>query len=118
MPTPHLNRIEGLMLGTALGDALELPMEGMKPATIARLGWTANLQHRFLFGRGMWSDDTEHSIMLTQALLACEENSKIFTSKLAWELRWWLFGLPAGVGLATARAMIKLWLRGKHINSK
>jgi len=105
-----LDRIEALLLGTAVGDALGLPMEGMKPLTIKRLAWVNNLKHRFIFGRGMWSDDTEHTIMLAQALLASEGDAGKFARKFAWELRWWLFGLPAGVGLATARAMIKLWL--------
>ena len=103
------SRIEGLLIGTAVGDALGLPMEGMKPASIERLGWTGTWKHRLVFGRGMWSDDTEHSIMLAQALLASGGDSERFSRKFAWELRWWLFGLPAGVGLATARAMIKLW---------
>ncbi len=110
MPPSTQNRIEGLLLGTAVGDALGLPMEGMKPSTIERLGWMKNLRHRFIFARGMWSDDTEHSIMLAQALLASDGDVRVFARKFAWELRWWLFGLPAGVGLATARAMIKLWL--------
>ncbi len=104
------NRIEGLLLGTAVGDCLGLPMEGMKPSTIKKLGWSKNWKHRFIFGRGMWSDDTEHAIMLTQALLASDGDVDKFARKFGWELRWWLFGLPAGVGMATARAMIKLWL--------
>ena len=110
MPSISPDRIEGLLLGTAVGDALGLPSEGMKPKTIERRGWTKKWKHRFIFGRGMWSDDTEHTIMLAQALLASEGDVKKFTCKFAWELRWWLFGLPAGVGMATARAMFKLWL--------
>ncbi|MCF6313573.1 MAG: ADP-ribosylglycohydrolase family protein [Verrucomicrobiales bacterium] len=54
MPPSTQNRIEGLLLGTAVGDALGLPMEGMKPATIEQLGWMKNLRHRFIFARGMW----------------------------------------------------------------
>ncbi len=105
-----INKISGILLGTAVGDALGLPSEGMKPSTINKLGWTKHWKHRFLFSRGMWSDDTEHTIMLTQALLASEGDVKKFTAKFAWELRWWLLGLPAGVGMATARSIIKLWL--------
>jgi ADP-ribosylglycohydrolase len=33
-----------------------------------------------------------------------------FGRDLARRLRWWFLGLPAGVGLATARACVKLWL--------
>lgn len=55
--------------------------------------------------------------MLAQAMLASEGDVDKFTRKFGWELRLWLFGLPAGVGLATARAMIKLWIGFSPKNS-
>jgi ADP-ribosylglycohydrolase len=58
----------------------------------------------------MWSDDTEHTIMVAQALLRAKGDAKRFARSFAWELRWWILGLPAGVGLATARGALKLWL--------
>ena len=58
----------------------------------------------------MCSDDTEHAFMVAQALLKEPRNPARFQRCLAWKLRWWLLGLPAGVGLATARAIIKLWM--------
>ncbi|MFT5905409.1 MAG: ADP-ribosyl-[dinitrogen reductase] hydrolase [Cryomorphaceae bacterium] len=106
-------KITGILLGTAVADSIGLPMEGMSPKRIKRLKWldeSRPLKHHFVFGKGMWSDDTEHTIMLTQALLASGGNLKKFQRSFSWELRWWLLGLPAGVGLATARAIIKLWL--------
>jgi ADP-ribosylglycohydrolase len=33
-----------------------------------------------------------------------------FRNSLAWRLRWWLLGAPAGVGLATLKSCVKLWL--------
>ncbi len=33
-----------------------------------------------------------------------------FARRFAWKLRWWLLGVPAGIGLATLRASLKLWL--------
>ena len=48
--------------------------------------------------------------MLAQALVASGGDIDTFTRKFASELRWWLCGLPAGTGLATARAIFKLWL--------
>jgi len=108
-PIPQ-DRIEGLLLGTAVGDALGLPMEGLKPSTIKKLEWDQTWKQRFFCGYGMWSDDTEHTIMLTQALLGSGGDENKFIRKFAWELRFWLFGLPSGTGLATARSMIKLWL--------
>lgn len=65
---------------------------------------------RFLFGRGMCSDDTEHTLMVAQALLAHPQDASAFQKALAWKLRWWFVALPAGVGFATARACLKLWI--------
>lgn len=104
------DRIAGVLMGTAIGDALGLPAEGLRPAQIRAWGWTGNWKHRFLGRRGMWSDDTEHTIMLGQALLASGGNSQRFGREFARELRWWLLGMPAGVGLATLRSTLKLWL--------
>jgi ADP-ribosylglycohydrolase len=99
---------EGVLLGTAVGDALGLPAENLSPERIRRL-WHNEWRMRFLLRRGMISDDTEHTLMVTQALLAQPDNPARFQITLAWKFRWWLAGLPAGVGLATARAVLRLW---------
>lgn len=99
----------GLLLGTAVGDALGLPAEGLSRSHIERR-WHGDWRHRFLFGHGMCSDDTEHTLLVAQALLAHPEDPTTFQRCLAWKLRWWLLGLPAGVGLATLRAILKLWV--------
>ena len=102
-------RIHGVLLGTAVGDAIGLPMEGLSGARIDRLGWVRPLRHRFLFGRGMVSDDTEHTLMAAQALLTTHNHAE-FQKQFARGLRWWFLALPAGVGMATARACLRLWL--------
>ncbi len=56
----------------------------------------------------MVSDDTEHSCMVLQALLASGNNEGAFIRNLATRMRIWLLGLPAGVGLATLKATLKL----------
>lgn len=104
-----LDRITGLMLGAAVGDALGLPAEGMSARRIA-CRWPGPLQHRFLFGRGMVSDDTEHLFFTAQSVLEAGDDVMVFRRALARRLRWWLLALPAGVGLATARSIVKLWL--------
>lgn len=63
-----------------------------------------------LFGRGMVSDDTEHAFFVAQSLLTSSKDAAVFRRGLASRLRWWFVGLPAGVGMATARACLKLWL--------
>jgi len=58
----------------------------------------------------MCSDDTEHTLLIAQTLLSNYQDAPAFQRCFAWKLRWWLMGLPAGVGFATARAIVKLWL--------
>jgi ADP-ribosylglycohydrolase len=96
------------MFGTAVGDSLGLAAEGMGPETIRRLG-RGQWRHRFFFGKGMVSDDTEHTFFVAQALLAHGDNALEFKRSLAWKFRWWLLGVPAGIGFGTLRAILKLW---------
>jgi len=66
--------------------------------------------YHFFFGKGMCSDDTEHACMAAQALITAQGNSEHFVNALAWKFRFWLLGLPAGVGLSTLQACLRLWL--------
>ncbi len=102
--------LAGVILGTAAGDALGLPREGLSARRARALFGGPPLRHRFLFGRGMISDDTEHTCLLAQALLRHPDDPDRFARSLAWGLRGWLLGLPAGIGKATLRACLKLWL--------
>jgi len=58
----------------------------------------------------MVSDDTEHSWFVAQSLLAADGNPESFARALAWKLRLWFLTLPAGIGVATLRAIMKLWV--------
>ncbi|MCL2349315.1 MAG: ADP-ribosylglycohydrolase family protein [Planctomycetaceae bacterium] len=98
----------GTLIGTAVGDAIGLPFEGISRRRAKRL-FPGALRHRFLLGRGMVSDDTEHTFMVAQTLLDEPGEADRFARKLAWRLRWWFAGFPAGVGMATAKACLKLW---------
>jgi len=100
----------GVLLGTAAGDALGLPREGLSRRRAARMFGDGALRHRFFFGHGLCSDDTEHAVLVAQALLKSGGDPDAFARSLAWRLRWWLLGLPAGVGLATLRSIIRLWV--------
>jgi ADP-ribosyl-[dinitrogen reductase] hydrolase len=99
----------GCLLGTAVGDALGLPYEGM---TGKRGGMVFPDRDRlyFLPGYGMVSDDTEHACFTAQSIIGAQGDPDMFERHLAWSLRWWLLGLPAGVGLATLRSILKLWI--------
>ena len=96
------------MLGTAVGDALGLPAEGISRRRARRL-FPGRPRHRLLPAKGMISDDTEHTLFVAQSLLAHPTSSERFTRRLAWCLRWWLLSLPAGVGFGTLRSILRLW---------
>ena len=110
-PTPNYlsDRFRGILIGTAVGDALGLPAEGMSRRRIGKLHggpW----RHRFLPGRGMVSDDTEQSLFVARSLIGHPDSPRLFASSLARSLRWWLLSLPAAVGFGTLRSIMKLWI--------
>ena len=63
------DRFRGILLGTAVGDALGLPAEGLSRQRIRRL-FPGRWRHRFAGHAGMISDDTEHTLFVAQSLLA------------------------------------------------
>lgn len=103
------DRLAGVLVGTAIGDSLGLPTENLSPRRLAKL-FPPPLRHRFLPGTGMVSDDTEHAALSALSLLDAPDDPRAFARRLAWRLRFWLASLPAGVGMATARACVRLWL--------
>jgi ADP-ribosyl-[dinitrogen reductase] hydrolase len=109
----------GCVLGTAVGDALGLACEGLSAACQERRFPSLDGYH-MLFGKGLCSDDTEHACMVAQSVLVSGGDAAAFQRDFAWRLRWWFAGLPAGIGRATSRSILKLWLfvpkahRGVH----
>ena len=101
--------ITGCLLGTAVGDAIGLSYEGLSPQRLIKLYPTLN-QYHFILGKGMVSDDTEHTCLVAQSLIMSQGEVETFTSHFAWKLKFWLLGLPAGIGFGTLRAILKLWL--------
>lgn len=105
----QLDAAVGCLLGVAVADALGLPMEGLSRRRLRR--WHPLIdRHRFLFGRGMCSDDSEHNVMVALSVCQSGDDVERFAAQMRGRLRWWLLALPAGVGSATARAVLKLWL--------
>lgn len=97
----------GSLLGTAVGDSLGLTYEGLTPDRQSKLFRDIDRQ-RFLFSHGMVSDDTDHACFVAQALIESRADPNLFERRLARHLRWWLAGIPAGIGLATLRSTMKL----------
>ena len=97
-------------MGTAAGDAIGLPYEGLTPRRGRKRFGHQELRHHFLFGKGMISDDTEHAVMVAQSLLEHPQDEKSFLRALGWKFRWWFLSLPAGLGMATLKSCLKLCL--------
>ena len=105
-----MKAVEGVLIGTAVGDALGLPHEGLGPERIAKRLARGVLRHRMLAGRGLLSDDTEHASMVARALAQSRGDVEAFARAFAAQLRCWLISLPPGIGLATLRAAARLCL--------
>lgn len=100
--------IVGCLIGTAVGDALGLPYEGLSRRRGAKLLGEPD-RYRFFFQRGMVSDDTEHTCMVAQSLIGHTDTEE-YCRSLGWRFRWWLLGMPAGIGLATLKSILRLWI--------
>ena len=106
---PVIQATEGCLLGCAVGDSIGLPYEGLSMRRARRFAQLP-LRHRFVFGKGMVSDDTDHSVFVAQALIRSGTEPGAFRRALAWRLRLWLLCLPAGIGWATLRSILRMWL--------
>lgn len=104
-----VSSLSGLIEGTALGDSLGLPYEGLSHQTIIR-SFSKSLEQSFLFGFGMLSDDTEQTVLVAQSLIAGRNDPRRFLRSFARRYRYWILCFPPGMGGASARAGIKLLL--------
>lgn len=117
MPSPTLEQsLAGCLLGTAVGDSIGLPFENLSRRSVSKLA-RGPLKQSLLFGRGLLSDDTEHTQMVALSLLEAGPDVALFRRRLASRLRWWLLAGPPGVGSATARSILKLWVGVSPANS-
>ncbi len=105
-PTPH-ERFLGCLLGTAVGDALGLPFENLTSQRRAKLFGEVS-GYRLVFGRGMGSDDTEHTVHVARALIRSRGDVEGFRHALSRSLRAWFVCLPAGAGKATIFGCLRM----------
>ncbi|MFN3649514.1 MAG: ADP-ribosylglycohydrolase family protein [Armatimonadota bacterium] len=100
------DRLAGTLLGTALGDALGLPAEGMPAHAISRRFGRLD-RYRLLGATGFVSDDTEQSALVAQSLVRHPRDAEACARDFRRALLGWFLRLPWGVGLATVRACLK-----------
>lgn len=107
--TRNEGRLAGVLLGTALGDALGLPAERLSPRAIARR-W-GRIERFHLLGRtGFVSDDTEQAALLAQSLARHPDDLERCVQDFRRALLGWSLRLPFGAGKATLQACIRIAL--------
>jgi ADP-ribosyl-[dinitrogen reductase] hydrolase len=106
----HRHRLEdrfaGVLLGTAIGDALGLPAEGLSREAIARRFGRLD-RFRLLGETGFVSDDTEQSALIAASLCAHPRDLPRCVAAFRRALLGWFLRLPLGIGLGTLRACVK-----------
>lgn len=102
-----------MLLGTAVGDALGLPAEGMTAEAVRRR-WGRLDRYRLLGPVGFVSDDTEQAALVAQALARHPGDAQACAAAFRRSLVGWFWRLPFGVGLATVRACLKASLGMKE----
>jgi len=105
----HQERIAGTLIGTALGDALGLPCEGMSAERIARRFGKVRRFH-LLGPTGFVSDDTEQAGLVAQSVAWHPTDPVGCARAFRQALLGWFLRLPWGVGLATVRACGRILL--------
>jgi len=103
----HQERLTGTLLGTAVGDALGLAMEGMSARAVARA--YPRIDRYFVLGSiGLVSDDTEQSALVAQSLVRHRESLDGCVHAFRRALLGWFLRLPWGVGWGTLRACTRI----------
>lgn len=101
------DRLEATLLGTALGDALGLPCEGMSAKAIARRFGPVD-RFRLLGSVGFVSDDTEQSALVAESLARHPNDIDACVRAFRRALLGWFCRLPWGVGKATVLSCLRI----------
>lgn len=109
----RLDRVTGVLLGVALGDAAGLPFEGLSARRIARRSTTAD-RFRLVGRTGFVSDDTEQSALVAEALLVGGDDDGRCLRAFRARMIDWFARLPFGIGGATLRACVRMALGLRH----
>ena len=110
------NKLQGCLIGAAVGDSLGLPYEGMSSSSGKKLYGIPD-KHKLLFGLGMVSDDTEHLVIVLRSYRKANGDIESFSKILASKLKLWTLALPLGVGKASLFSGIKLLFGFSHKKS-
>lgn len=103
------DRIRGCLYGQAIGDALGLGTEFMRPDEVmhaypcglTRYDQIIQDHHRSRWVRGAWTDDTDMMLCILRAA----ENGRFNIDKIARNSKDWFNGVPLGIGSHTFKVL-------------
>jgi ADP-ribosyl-[dinitrogen reductase] hydrolase len=105
----HLDKIRGVLFGTALGDALGFPCENLSAKRIHQIFGRVE-SFRILGDLGYGTDDTEQTALLATAILRSGGNTEKCVAAFKRSLAGWFLRLPFSAGAATLKACLKILL--------
>ncbi len=94
LTTQLQQKIYGSIIGTALGDSIGLPFEGLSRQKIAKKNPTFESQS-LIFNYGMFSDDTEQTLSVAQSLVESYDDEVVFRNAIKRRLKLWFY-VPRG----------------------
>lgn len=104
-----LDKIRGVLFGTALGDALGFPCENLSQKRINQIFGRVQ-SFRILGDIGYCTDDTEQTALLATAILRSGGEKSKCTSYFKRSLAGWFLRMPFSAGMATLKACAKILL--------
>ena len=101
------DKIKGCIFGLAIGDAVGLRYENVKPKDI-----NENNIGKVCFG-GSISDDTEHMLLISKSILKTS-NIKDFEKDFKCELKKWMFSFPVNIGKTTLISIMRSFFKSGY----
>lgn len=106
------DHLAGVLLGTAIGDALGEGYAGLHRRSILRCYHRRLLQYRYVPARGVYGEPTRQMLLAAQALLNSCNEWKLFRLSLARRLSWYPFSVPVGLSSRMLRCCFRSpWTR-------
>lgn len=101
------DKVKGCVFGLAIGDAVGLRYENVKPKDINE----KNIG-KVCFG-GSISDDTEHMILISKSILNTK-NITDFENDFKKELQKWMISFPVNIGKTTFKSIFRSFVKSGY----
>ncbi|RMF44199.1 MAG: ADP-ribosylglycohydrolase family protein [Planctomycetota bacterium] len=91
------DHVAGVLLGTAIGEALGVGLEGLSRRAMLRQWENSPLAYSYWPRSGSYGEHTRLMLVAAQALLNSHNELNPFQRALAWRLSWYPLSFPVGI---------------------